>query len=148
MKGYVAKKGKRSHAVIDQGLDPVTGKESRKWHAAGKANTLATSTWHSYRRKIERHILPTLATIPIRRLTVAHLEALYDSKLRLAEARRPCPEASVDPAVGYERVLGVGTLLDRDRCSPLSTDVPLHLCCMDAVLDCGSPAPTVDHSRW
>lgn len=48
----------------------------------GKANTLATSTWQSYRRKIERHILPTLGTIAIRRLTVSHLDRLYDSKLR------------------------------------------------------------------
>lgn len=122
MQGYVAKKGMRYYAVIYEGLDPVTGKEIRKWHPAGtnradaeklaahlateahrenrrsrsltfgayltqdwlpgKANTLATSTWQSYRRKIERHILPTLGTIPIRRLTVAHLERLYDSKLR------------------------------------------------------------------
>ncbi len=34
----------------------------------GKANTLAESTWHGYRRKIDRHILPTLGRIPIRRL--------------------------------------------------------------------------------
>lgn len=51
----------------------------------GKANTLAESTWHSYRRKIERHILPTLGRIPIRRLKVADLERLYDSKLRPTE---------------------------------------------------------------
>jgi integrase len=48
----------------------------------GKANTLAESTWHSYRRKIERHILPALGRTPIRRLKVADLERLYDSKLR------------------------------------------------------------------
>ncbi len=48
----------------------------------GKANTLAESTWHGYRRKIERHILPTLGTVPIRRLKVTDLEALYDTKLR------------------------------------------------------------------
>jgi hypothetical protein len=99
MKGYVAKKGNRCYAVVYEGLDPITGKEVRKWHPAGtcrgdaetlasrlaaeiddatdstrsltfgaylttqwlpgKANTLAESTWHSYRRKIERHILPT-----------------------------------------------------------------------------------------
>jgi hypothetical protein len=40
----------------------------------GKANTLAESTWHGYRRKIERHILPALGRIPIRRLKVADLE--------------------------------------------------------------------------
>ncbi len=52
----------------------------------GKANTLAKSTWHSYRRKIERHILPTLGRIPIRRLKVSDLERLYDSKLRPTDA--------------------------------------------------------------
>ena len=35
MKGYVAKKGDRWYAVIYEGLDPVTGKEHRSWHAAG-----------------------------------------------------------------------------------------------------------------
>ena len=48
----------------------------------GKANTLAESTWHGYHRKVERHILPTLGRIPIRRLKVSDLEALYDTKLR------------------------------------------------------------------
>lgn len=35
MKGYVAKKGRRWYAVIYEGIDPVTGKEQRSWHAAG-----------------------------------------------------------------------------------------------------------------
>ena len=35
MKGYVANKGNRWYAVIYQGLDPVTGRERRDWHAAG-----------------------------------------------------------------------------------------------------------------
>jgi len=126
MKGYVAKKGSRYYAVVYEGLDPVTGKEVRKWHPAGtcrgdaetlasrlaaetndgtdatrsltfgayltqqwlpgKANTLAKSTWHGYRRKIERHVLPTLGAVPIRRLKVTHLEALYESKLRPTDA--------------------------------------------------------------
>ena len=51
----------------------------------GKANTLAESTWHGYRRKIERHILPSLGKVPIRRLKVTDLEALYDAKLRPTE---------------------------------------------------------------
>jgi hypothetical protein len=46
---------------------------------------LAESTWHSYQRKIERHILPSLGRIPIRRLKVTDLERLHDSKLRPAE---------------------------------------------------------------
>jgi integrase len=35
MQGYVARKGTRWYAVIYHGLDPVTGKEQRSWHAAG-----------------------------------------------------------------------------------------------------------------
>jgi len=35
VKGYVARKGNRWYAVIYEGVDPVTGKERRSWHAAG-----------------------------------------------------------------------------------------------------------------
>jgi integrase len=35
MKGYVRRKGDRWYAVIYEGIDPVTGKERRSWHAAG-----------------------------------------------------------------------------------------------------------------
>ncbi len=35
MKGYVACKGKRWYAVVYEGVDPVTGRERRRWHAAG-----------------------------------------------------------------------------------------------------------------
>lgn len=121
MKGYVAKKRNRYYAVIYEGLDPITGKEQRRWHPAGtnkaaatklakrlaadvegrdddtrsltfgaylttqwlpgKKITLAESTWHGYRRKIERHILLALGPVPIRRLKVTQLKALYKSKL-------------------------------------------------------------------
>lgn len=35
MKGYVARKGDRLYAVVYEGIDPVTGRERRTWHAAG-----------------------------------------------------------------------------------------------------------------
>jgi integrase len=35
MKGHVRRKGDRWYAVIYEGIDPVTGKEHRSWHAAG-----------------------------------------------------------------------------------------------------------------
>ena len=35
MQGYVARKGNRWYAVIYEGLDPVTGKERRRWHPPG-----------------------------------------------------------------------------------------------------------------
>ena len=45
MKGYTACTGNRWYAVIYHGLDPVTGREQRSWHAAGAsqddAETLA-----------------------------------------------------------------------------------------------------------
>ena len=100
MNGYAVRKGNRWYAVIYEGLDPVTGKEVRRWHPAGttkaEAEKLArrlaqdrtgrptrstlvelrrlphphlaarqtvgakASTWDGYRRKVHRHILPTL----------------------------------------------------------------------------------------
>ena len=46
MKGYVTKKGDRWYAVIYEGLDPVTGRERRRWHLVGtdrhEAERLAT----------------------------------------------------------------------------------------------------------
>lgn len=35
MKGYVVRKGNQHYAVIYEGLDPVTGRERRRWHPAG-----------------------------------------------------------------------------------------------------------------
>lgn len=45
MQGYVARKGDRYYAVIYEGIDPLTGRERRRWHPAGTdratAETLA-----------------------------------------------------------------------------------------------------------
>ena len=54
----------------------------------GKRLTLRDTTWDGYRRKIERHILPALGQVPIRRLRPAHLETLYESKLHPTNGRR------------------------------------------------------------
>lgn len=35
MKGYVVRKGNQYYAVIYEGLDPITGREHRRWHPAG-----------------------------------------------------------------------------------------------------------------
>lgn len=128
MRGYVARKGNRWYAVISEGLDPVTGKERRRWHPAGTSReeaerlaarlvaevngrndkirsltfgacltnhwlpgnriNLAESTWDDYRRKIDRHILPVIERIPIRRLRANHLEVLYEQMLHLTDGRR------------------------------------------------------------
>ena len=41
MKGYVAQKGDRYYAVVYEGLDPITGRERRRWHPAGSDRTAA-----------------------------------------------------------------------------------------------------------
>ena len=54
----------------------------------GKKINLAQSTWDGYRRKIERHILPAIGHLRIRRLRAHHLEKLYDRMLHPNDDRR------------------------------------------------------------
>lgn len=123
MRGYVAKKGNRWYAVIYDGVDPKTGKERRRWIAAGTrkgdAEKLVTemvkrrnegnvvvadkstlgaylverwlpiqetkvrkSTYDSYRRNIELHVLPTLGRCPLDKLTADDLDTLYGTLRR------------------------------------------------------------------
>lgn len=128
MRGYVVRKGDRWYAVVYEGLDPVTGKEKRRWYPAGtdrekaeqlaarlatelngrnddvrsltlgaylterwlpgKKVNLAQSTWDGYRRKIDRHILPAVGHLRLRRLRAHHLERLYDRMLHPTDGRR------------------------------------------------------------
>ena len=121
MNGYVAKRRGRFYAVIYEGLDPVTGRERRRWHPAGtdrnaarrlaarlaaeeqgradavraltlgayltgqslpaKKLQLAASTYRSYERNVQRHILPALGRIGLRRLRAHHIGALYHQLL-------------------------------------------------------------------
>ena len=41
MQGYVARKGDRYYAVIYEGIDPLTGRERRRWHPAGTDRAVA-----------------------------------------------------------------------------------------------------------
>jgi integrase len=135
MKGYVARKGNRWYAVIYQGLDPVTGRERRSWHAAGtsradavklagrlaakcngrndegrsltfgaylvrqwlpgKRLVLATSTYAGYERNVQRHVLPGLGRIGLRRLRPSDLEAVYQSLLNPADGSPGLPPKTV-----------------------------------------------------
>ena len=61
----------------------------------GKKITLAQSTWDGYRRKIDRHILPVIGRIPIRRLRANHLETLYEAMLHPTDGRRPLAPKTV-----------------------------------------------------
>lgn len=41
MRGYVERKGDRWYAVVYEGLDPVTGRERRRWQPAGTTREAA-----------------------------------------------------------------------------------------------------------
>ena len=41
MRGYVVAKGDRFYVVIYEGVDPITGRERRRWHPAGVDRTAA-----------------------------------------------------------------------------------------------------------
>ena len=127
MQGHVARKGDRYYAVIYEGLDPLTGRERRRWHPAGtdkemaqrlasdlagrrcrdddhgrasltvavyltqrwlpsKQMTLRPSTWDSYRRVIDLHLIPRIGRIPLRYLRPDHLERLYADLLDAGRA--------------------------------------------------------------
>ena len=121
MKGYVARRRGRFYAVIYEGLDPITGRERRRWHPAGvdrvaaerlaarlateeqgrsdavraltfgayltaqwlpaKKLQLAASTYRGYERNVQRHILPALGRVGLRRLRHHHIEPLCDQLL-------------------------------------------------------------------
>jgi len=118
MRGYTARKGNRYYAVIYEGVDPLTGKEKRRWYPAGtrksdadklvtelvkrmhdgsyrapttitlgeylakkwlpaQRSQLRPSTFDSYRRTLELHVVPTLGAVPLAKLRPEDLDGLY-----------------------------------------------------------------------
>ncbi len=161
MKGYVTRKGDRWYAVIYEGMDSVTGRERRTWHAAGpdradaerlaarlagecngrrdevrsltlgayltrrwlpgKKVVLAASTYAGYRRNVERHIVPALGRIALRRLRPHHLEAFYATLLRHRDA-----STGLAPKTVYEIHLVIrGALTDAARRGLVTRNVAL-----------------------
>jgi integrase len=161
MNGYVAKRRGRYYAVIYEGLDPVTGRERRRWHPAGtdrataarlaarlaaeeqgrvdavrtltfgaylsgqwlpaKKLQLAASTYRGYERNVQRHIVPALGRIGLRRLRHHHIEALYD-QLLTPSVERP----ALEPKTVYEIHLVIrGCFTDAVRRGLLTRNVAL-----------------------
>ena len=161
MNGYVAERRGRFYAVIYEGLDPVTGRERRRWHPAGtdreqaqrlaarlaaeeqgradaarsltfgayltgqwlpaKKLQLAASTYRGYERNVQRHILPVLGRISLRRLRHQYIEALYDQLLS-PTSERP----ALAPKTVYEIHLVIrGCLADAVRRGLLTRNVAL-----------------------
>jgi len=87
----------------------------------GKRLVLADSTYDGYRRNVERHVLPALGGVALRRLRPDHLENLYE---RLLHPRGGA--AGLAPKTVYEVHLVIrGALADATRRGLVSRNVAL-----------------------
>lgn len=87
----------------------------------GKRLVLAASTYSGYRRYVDRHIVPALGRIGLRRLRPHHLEALYDGLLHPRDGR-----AALAPKTVYEIHLIIrGALGDAVRRGLITRNVAL-----------------------
>ena len=111
--GYVTNRDGRWYAVAYQGIDPITGRDRRRWHRASdetaaraQADTLPSArppsprgitvsrylctrwlptrqdrlrptTAFRYEQMIDRYVLPHIGRVPLRSLTITHLQDLY-----------------------------------------------------------------------
>lgn len=111
--GYVTNRDGRWYAVSYEGLDPLTGRDRRRWHRASdqaaaraladtlpstrpssargitvsrylctrwfptRQDRLRPTTAFRYEKMIDRYVLPHIGRVPLRSLTVTHLEDLY-----------------------------------------------------------------------
>lgn len=111
--GYVTHRDGRWYAVNYEGIDPITGRDRRRWRRADNeaearalAGTLPSArppstrgmtvsrylctrwlptrearlrptTAFRYEKMIDRYVLPHIGRVPLRSLTVTHLEDLY-----------------------------------------------------------------------
>jgi hypothetical protein len=69
VKGYVVRKGSRFYAVIYEGVDPLTGRERRRWHPAGESRCeaeLLAAQLAASASAVPRQSGPTLATYLLR----------------------------------------------------------------------------------
>lgn len=86
----------------------------------GKKVVLATSTYAGYQRNVERHVLPALGRVGLRRLRPHHLEAFYDGLLHPVDGR------SLSAKTVYEIHLVIrGALADAVRRGLVSRNVAL-----------------------
>ena len=111
--GYVTNRDGRWYAVSYEGLDPLTGRDRRRWHRADdeadararadalpsarppstrgitvsrylrtrwlptRQDRLRPTTAFRYEQMIDRYVLPHIGRVPLRSLTIRHLEDLY-----------------------------------------------------------------------
>jgi integrase len=94
--------------------------QTTRW-LPGKRVVLADSTYDGYRRNVERHVLPALGAIALRRLRPDHLESLYERLLHPRDGT-----TGLAPKTVYEVHLVIrGALTDAARRGLVSRNVAL-----------------------
>ena len=94
MRGYVAQRRNRFYAVIYEGIDPITGRERRRWHPAGtdkeRAEKLASALAAAQSHRVDgRRAGPTFGVyltskwLPAKQLTLR--PSTWDGYRRLIE---------------------------------------------------------------
>lgn len=130
MRGHIAKKSNRYYVVIDQSVDPRTGRRRRVWHPAGSTrrsadqllaelleqkrtdtyvepsrltlgeyltdewlpaakHELRHSTFDSYRRNIELHVVPRIGRLSLQKLGPVDLTKVYGDLLTNGRVSQP-----------------------------------------------------------
>ena len=131
MKGYVAKKGNRWYAVIYEGLDPITGRERRSWHAAGTlradAERLAARLASELDGRNDRGPVTDLRRVPHEQVAAGQAAGARRHRLRrLSPQRREPHRADTRPnrhattAAHHLEALYERLLRPTDDTSPLS----------------------------
>lgn len=154
MRGYVTKKGKKYYVVIYDGIDPATGKEKRRWVAAGsrrddadklvteltkrshrgetvvsekltlgqylttrwlpvQESRLRASTYDSYRRNIDLHVIPALGERLLDRLTAEDIDLFYASLLREGRKKRSPGEKGDVKGLAPKTVHNIHVMLNK-----------------------------------
>jgi len=127
MRGYVAQRRNRFYAVIYEGIDPITGRERRRWHPAGtdreRAKELATALAAAQSQRVDgRRVGPTFGVyltmkwLPAKQMTLR--PSTWDGYGRLIELH-VLPHLGRAPlrhlrAEHLDRLYA--TLLERGRC--------------------------------
>jgi hypothetical protein len=67
----------RTGTFVEPSQRTVAGFLVREWLPAMRPPRVRRSTWLSYRKNVERHVVPALGHLPLQRLTPAQLTAFY-----------------------------------------------------------------------
>ena len=99
MDGYVARKGNRWYAVIYHGLDPVTGREQRTWHAAGTDREAAERLAHKFAKETvgrdDGNRSLTFRCLPHATLAPSQKDRTRTDHVPRIPANRPTPRLTV-----------------------------------------------------